>query len=375
MHVVFVMANNSSVPYFNWFAEEASKQTEFKFSFVCLFPQKPKMIDDVGAFGCDCYWIPFNAEKRKVSFLKSISPLYRLFRKLKPDVVHTHLFDDSLPSLFAARLARVKIRAITKGDAGYHYYYAPKWTVFDKFNNWNATDIVAISSENQKFILEKEKAKSQKISLIHHGIPISTYTRQIEEDKCMLRKKYSLEGRFVVGTVSRLIEWKGYRYIVDAAEKVISEIPNITFLFVGVGPQEEELKELIQAKGLDKHIHLTGWVDRKLIPSLYGIMDIYVHAAAKEPFGFVIAEAMMNGLAIISTPTGAALDIIEHKKNGILVREKDGGAIYQAILALHKEDSNALKKNAREKARELYDFKVMWRKHLDLYHNKRKHDN
>ena len=333
------------------------------------------MIDDVGAYGWECYWIPFDAARRKISILRSIYPLYRLFRKLKPDVVHTHLFDDSLPSLFAARLAGIKTRAITKGDAGYHYYYAPKWTVLDKFNNWNATDIVAISSENQKFILEKENANPEKISLIHHGIPISTYTRQIEEDKSMLKKKYNLENRLVVGTVSRLIEWKGYRYIIEAAEKLIVKIPNTAFLFVGVGPQEDELRKLIMTKGLNNHIILTGWVDRKLIPSLYGIMDIYVHAAATEPFGFVIAEAMMNGVPIISTPTGAALDIIEHKKNGILVPEKNGEAIYSAILELNQNNLAALRRNAMEKSRELYDFKVMWKKHLDLYQNKRDHDN
>ena len=366
-NVMFLMANNSSVPYFNWFAEASTKDPNHKFSFVCLFPSRPKMIEDMARFGCDCYWIPFDCDQRKKDMLKVVYPLYKLFKKIKPDVIHSHLFDDSVPALLAARLAGVKRRVITKNDAGFHYHYAPKWMVFDKFNNWNATDIVAISGESKKLILDVEKPKAQKVHLIHHGIPASTLTLQIDEDKEMLKEKYNLHGRFVIGTVSRLIEWKGYRYIIDAAEKVVKEIPNATFLFVGIGTQEEELKGLVKKKGLENHVVFTGWVERNLIPSLYGIMDFYVHAASVEPFGFVIAEAMMNGLPIISTSTGAAKDVIEDGKNGVLVPEKDGEAIYQAIMKLSKQNINHLKENAKGSAKELYEFQVMWQKHINLY--------
>ena len=48
MHIVFVISNESSVPYFKWFAEKAAQQKEHKFSFVTLYTEKPKMIEDVG---------------------------------------------------------------------------------------------------------------------------------------------------------------------------------------------------------------------------------------------------------------------------------------------------------------------------------------
>ena len=369
MHVVFVMANNSSVPYFNWFAEVASQQHEVKFSFICMYPTQPKMLEDMAHYGCDCYWVKYNAATRKNSMLKSILPLFRLFKKLKPDVVHTHLFDDSLPALFAAKLAGVKTRAITKGDAGYHYYHTPQWVKFDKFNNFNATDIVAISSENQQFILEKEKPKKEKVSLIHHGIPIPFFTGQSENDKKMLIKRYQLEGKTVIGTVARLIEWKGYRYIIEAAEKLVPTHPHLAFLFVGTGEQEEELKTLVAEKGLGEYITFTGWVDRKLIPSLYGILDLYIHAASYEPFGFVIAEALVNGVPMISTPTGAALDALEHKKNGYLVPYKDPDAIAEGVSYLLNQDLSSMSAEAERIGKMKYDFNLMWENHILLYQN------
>ena len=44
MHIVFVIANNSSVPYFNWFAEKAAEKKEHTFTFIAMHAEKPKMI-------------------------------------------------------------------------------------------------------------------------------------------------------------------------------------------------------------------------------------------------------------------------------------------------------------------------------------------
>ena len=207
----------------------------------------------------------------------------------------------------------------------------PQWVPFDKFNNWNATDIVAISEESKNFILEKEKADPKKVTRIHHGISINHFTTHSEEDRELLRNKYSLHGRKVIGTVARLIEWKGYKQILEAAEIYAKGDPSCLFLFIGVGPQEEELRQIVQEKGLSNNVIFTGWVDRKLIPSLFSLMDVYLHAANYEPFGFVIAEAMVNGLPIVSTPTGAALDAIQHKENGYLAEQGNPQDLVEGI--------------------------------------------
>lgn len=367
MHILFVMANNSSVPYFNWFGEKSMQHPEVKFSFVCLYPTKPKMLEDMAGFNCDCYWIQFDATKRKRSYIKSTIALYRLFRKLKPDVVHSHLFDDSVPSMLASRMANVKIRAITKADTGFHYHYAPQWMIFDKFNNWNATHVVAISEECKQFVLEKEKANPEKVHLVHHGVPVKQFTNQKEAHKEYLINKYKLENKKVIGTVARLIDWKGYKTIIEAARKVVAKIPNATFLFVGTGGQKEELEALIKKYQLESNIILAGWVDREMIPSLYGILDVYVHAAKKEPFGFVIAEAMLNGCPMVSTPTGAAKDAIKDKENGILIETNDVTGTADAILFMLTNDVKEIKRNAVETALRMYPFTKMWENHLKIY--------
>lgn len=370
MHIAHVMANNSSVPYFNWLAEEIQHYPEYKFSFIALHSIKPQMLDDMRERGCNCYWIKFSHANRKADMLLAIPRLLKLFKLIKPDVINTHLFDDSFPALFAARLIGIKKRVITKGDTTFHWNYAKKWVWADRFNNLNATDIIAISNESKEFILNQEKADPSKVKLIHHGIPFKYLCKQTDTYKAELKEKFRIsKGDIVIGTVSRYIEWKGYRYIIAAAAEIVKKYPTAKFIFVGEGEQRKELNTLILKHKLQDNIILTGWVDREYIPSLYGIMDIYLHAANQEPFGFVIAEAMANGVPLVTTKTGAAADALEHKKNCYFVGDKNFKEIVTGVCWM-LEDPERRKKisvEIKEIAHTMYDVKFMLKNYIELY--------
>ena len=369
MHIVFTIADSGDVPYFKWFAKQAKQDNKHKFTFVALSKQKTPMLDYVEQLGFDAFLIPFDTSKRKKSLISAFFKLYKLFKNLKPDVVQTNLFDDSLPGLLAARLAGVKKRVIVKQDTTFHYYYAPRWVKADKFNNWNATDLVPVSNEAKQFIIDKEKADVNKITMIHHGIPSDLFTKSSEKDKALLIEKYNLQDKIIIGTVSRLIEWKGYRYIIQAAEKVVKKYPNAIFVFVGQGEQKQELLELAKKHNVIDNIIFTGWMDRNLIPSFYSILDVYAHAASFEPFGFVIPEAMMNGAPVVSTPTGSALDAIKHKENGYLCKYKDSESLAEGII-FTIENGNKFKEKGKETALKMYEFKVMYSNYIKLYERK-----
>ncbi|HWY98864.1 MAG TPA: glycosyltransferase, partial [Bacteroidia bacterium] len=254
IHVVHVIANNSTVPYLSWFTERLKNFPGVKFSFIVLYPEEPSMVKEMKERGCECYWIKFDTSKRKRGMIIAMFKLYRLFKILKPDVVNAHLFDDSLPALLAARLAGVKKRIIRKQDTAYHWYFKPVWVLADRFNNFNATDIIAISNDSYKFLLENEKAPIKKMTMIYNGIPISDFTTQNNTDREFLVKKYGLEGKTVIGTIARYIEWKGYRYIIEAVKMLTQKNKNLKFLFVGYGEQEQELEDMVNKYDLTEYI-------------------------------------------------------------------------------------------------------------------------
>jgi glycosyltransferase involved in cell wall biosynthesis len=367
IHIVYVMANNSSVPYFLWFAERASKKDKYKFSFILLHSERPKMIEEVAQFGCECYWIHFDNKSRGRSMIKAIPKLYFLLKNLRPDVVHSHLFDDSLCTVIASKLAGIKNRFVTKQDTTFHWFYAKKAVKYDRLINRLATHLVPVSKECKEFVLENEGADPNKVHLVHHGIPKDKLSLAKEEYKKELIEKYGLKDKIVIGTVARLIEWKGHKTLIEVAEKAVKINPDIVFLFAGEGDLKEELQEIINQKNLTKNIVFTGWVDRKKIPSLYAIMDIYIHAAKYEPFGFVIAEAMMNGAPVLSTKTGSALDAIKHRVNGFLVDYDSIDGFVEGIEFLLNSNRKEIGQKGLETAKEMYSFDRMWKGYTSLY--------
>jgi glycosyltransferase involved in cell wall biosynthesis len=366
-HIVWLLANCSSAPYFNWFAKIAADNSDVKMSFVCLYHEKPQMIEDMKPLGFDCYWVKYDYQHRKSGLINSTFKLFSLFRKLKPDIIHTHLFDDSLAGMVAGKFARVPQRMVTKGDTAFHFMHTPKWMFFDKIVNRFATKIIAISSESQQFILEKEKATSKKVILINHGIPTALYQNPSQAFMDEFKVTYQLQNKFVVGTVSRFIEWKGYKNIVRVAELVVPKIPNVCFLLIGKGEQKQEIIELIKTKGLENHFCMPGYIQPENMPSVYGTMHAFLHAAIMEPFGFVIAEALAAGLPVVSMPTGAAKDAIKHGENGWLAEYNKPEQLADYLINIHQKNLALPWKNAQETAEKMYDVQLMYSNYMNTY--------
>lgn len=326
------------------------------------------MIDEMEALGYRCHWIKYDDKHRKRGMLSAFLQMWRLIRKIRPDVLHCNLFDDSVPGLFAGWLAGIKVRVVSKQETGYHWMHTPKWVSVDRLINCLATDVIAISKESMQFLLEREKAPAHKLHLVYNGIPPEQFTNQVPAIQNALRDRFDLLDRFpVIGTVARFIPWKGYAHVVEAAKRVVQQNPRAKFLFCGVGQQQERIKEQVSAAGLDDHIVFTGWVDRSEMASFYGLLDIYLHAAILEPFGLVYPEAMMNGVPVISTRTGAALDAIEDGRNGILVAERNGAALADGIHRILDLDLHKLGEAGRETALRMFPFDVMWKGTIEVY--------
>ncbi len=327
------------------------------------------MIEEVAKFGFTCHWIKFDHKKRKRGWLSSTLKLFLLLRKLKPDCIHSNLFDDALPTVIAGKLAGVKRRIVVKADTGFHWHYAPKAVFLDKLINRLATDLVAISEESKDFIIHKEKAKLEKICMIHHGIPIQQRLNKINQANVEdFRNEFNLNDKLVIGVVARLILWKGHKYIVDAASEFIKENPSAVFLFIGLGDQTEAIKEQIKNLNLEKHIILTGWVHPDKLPSLFSTFDIFLHAASMEPFGFVIIEAMAHSLALLTTATGAAKDAIIHLENGYLMDEQSSTKINEGLNWILKNNTDKkLNRAAFKTAQEKFDFLIMYNNYVKLY--------
>lgn len=358
------------MPYLTWFAQHARRDGDVRLSFLVMYHERPAMMDEMPALGFECHWLRYDPRQRKRGLLKAMPWLWWHMMRARPDVVHGHLFDDTLPAMIAAWAARIRLRIYTRQDSGYHWNYSPRWVFLDRLVARFAHKAVACSGDVRAHMTEKERVTPDKVAMVHHGIPPARYTVQDPVTMARLRTRFGLEGHGpVFGTLARFIEWKGYEHIVNAARTLVRHHPGMRFLFCGTGPQEPQVRAWVKEYGLQDNIIFTGWVERDDVPSLFGIMDGYLHAADHEPFGFVYAEAMMAGVPVVSTPTGAALDAIEDGVSGILVNERSGAGLAEGVERLLRADGPGMGKAGQAIALRLFDIDVMYKGYNNLYHD------
>ncbi|HNR56347.1 MAG TPA: glycosyltransferase family 4 protein [Flavobacteriales bacterium] len=368
MHVLHTFANNGTVPYLTWFTDRAVLEGTPHYTFILLVPQRPPMIEEMRAKGFDVIWIRYDDRRRKRGLIRALPLLWWHMRRIRPDIVHCNLFDDSLPGLIAARLAGIRRRVLTRQDTGYHWMHARRWVALDRWNNRMATHIIAISEENRRFIIDQEGADERKVTMVHNGIPPERFTRQDHEVMQRLRERFGLSSEnLVFGSVARYVQWKGHRHVLDAAARIVSDHPNARFLLCGSGALRPSMEDLARSLGIASKVHFIDRIEPGEMPSFYGILDAFLHAAVMEPFGLVYAEAMMNAVPVVSTRTGAAADAIIDGVNGILIKDPTGEALALGVERLLALDRHAIGRMGRDTALRKYAFDVMWKGTMHVY--------
>jgi glycosyltransferase involved in cell wall biosynthesis len=106
--------------------------------------------------------------------------------------------------------------------------------------------------------------------------------------------------------VGSLIPLKNYSLFIKLIERIKQEYPDIKCILAGTGPEELILKQLAKEKGLEKNINFTGILIRSEIFKLMQRSKIFIHPSKFEGSGYVFAEALANGLNIVSFNVGYA---------------------------------------------------------------------
>ena len=106
--------------------------------------------------------------------------------------------------------------------------------------------------------------------------------------------------------VGNLIELKDYLLFVELIAELLIKRPNLKALIIGDGTERPMLQKLIDEKGLANNLQLAGALPRQEVMKYMQQSKVFFHPSTYESFGFVLLEAMTNGLHIVSRPVGIA---------------------------------------------------------------------
>lgn len=153
------------------------------------------------------------------------------------------------------------------------------------------------------------------------------------------------KNKFLIGNVGALDDkHKGQSFLIEAAKSLEISHPDIHFILVGRGEDEEMFK--IQAKGMG-NITFEGFVNN--VNDYIECFNLFVFPSRNEGLGSILFDVMQLNVPIIASDVGGIPDIVTNEKSGILIPTCNANAIKEAIIELfeNKEKRENLASNAK----------------------------
>jgi len=268
--------------------------------------------------------------------LKAFLSLYRIVREEKPHIIHTHTSKAGILGRWAALLARVHVILHTPHGHVFWGYFGFMQTglfiVLEKITALFTDRIIALTDQEKADHLRFHIAPDKKFTTIHSGADLSLFNAALYDRSNMKTELHIPPEDLVVGTVGRLTFVKGQIHLLEAAAKVLAVRPETTFVFLGNGELQPELRERAAEMGVADRVRFPGW--RPDAAAVMSVFDVFALPSLNEGMGRVLVEAMALSKPIIASRIGGITDLVVHGKNGLLVPPRDANAIAEAILVL-----------------------------------------
>ncbi len=298
------------------------------FGITVILPPKSMLRGMIESLGVPVVEVEGIAEKSYDR--KSVGRFREVFGGLKPDLVHAHA---SLSARIAAKREGAAI-VYTR-----HSVFPPSklMTTFPfrningDLNGYYADRAIAVAEAARQNLIDTG-VSPDKITVILNGV--DGYRKYGRDEIISAKKEFGVpNNNRVVSIVGRIEEIKGHEYFIKAADAVLRDTENVTFLIVGTGSLEEKYKGLVRSLGRDGDIIFTGYTDKT--EAIMNITDIIVNASfGTEATSLSLLEAMSVGVPAVVSDFGGNTGVIDEGKNGFVVPQRDEAALASALKRL-----------------------------------------
>ncbi len=226
----------------------------------------------------------------------------------------------------------------------------------NKFANLFATGdrFLAVSDSIRENLLELG-CPADKIEVLRSGVDLSTFS---------YRGRTELHSPLRLVTIGRMSPSKGIEYSLDAVRDLVNEGFSISYRIIGNGPSRQDLIDYAAELDLGSVVSFENAVDVNKVAEILRDSDILVAPSIvasngqTEGIPNVIKEAMASGVPAIGTDVGGVAELIDHGKNGFLVRQKDSDAIVDCVRTIlaQQDEMPQILSRARQSIEQVYDL-------------------
>ena len=326
--------------------------------------------------------VPMQRAIRPLQDLVSLWQLFWLFKKEKPQIVHSITPKAGLLSMLAAKMAGVPIRIHTFTGL----IFPSKKGIFqqlliamDRLLCWAATTIIP-EGNGVKNDLIAYKITSKPLAVLANGNVNGIDTNYFSPEVLPAKEKENLKNQlhiqstdFVFIFVGRLVGDKGINELVEAFGKLAIEDSGLGngIKLLLVGPFETDLDplktETLKAIETNPNIIAVGF--QQEVRPYFAIANALVFPSYREGFPNVVLQAGAMELPSIVSNINGCNEIIKEDYNGLLIPAKDSNAVYDAMKKMVEDKAlcQKLKANSRKRIVENYEQKVVWEAILNEY--------
>lgn len=299
--------------------------------------------------------------------------IYRLLKRIKPDVVHTHSSKAGILGRWAACAAGVPVIIHTYHGFGFHEYQNKiihyLYIAVEKLTALITTHIICVSYDNVSYAIGKKIGKKENYSVIRSGIPIKNYT-QFSGNAGAVRTAFNLKKHDkLITMIACFKKQKNCIDFITVARMLLSKtkIPSIKFLLIGDGEQRGVIEHEIRQYNISAYIMLPGW--RRDIEAILNITDIFVLTSLWEGLPRSAIEALVSGVPVVANSVDGLKEIIKDGCNGYLCEPRNTaemtGKLYRMLtdISLYK----TIQKNTVASVGAEFDIDGMVRDQEQLY--------
>ena len=281
--------------------------------------------------------------------------LVHLFKKEKPDVVHTHIYASKY-ALPAAAIAGVKKKIHTVHSMA----QKEQGSLGKKVNTFLYRHCgvvpVALSSEVKKSIGEVYGLQESIIPVVYNGIDLS---------KCIRKNDYEANGVFTIVHVGRFMKVKNHKTLIRAFARFAEKKESIRLQLLGEGELLDEMKDYAEKLKVADKVEFLG-LQSNVYPYL-NKADVFCLPSEYEGVPMTLIEAMGTGLPIVASNVGGIPDMLVNGENALLV-EPNYVAVEKAIEKLYNDVEFRIRLgNAAALRSEEFSAKVMASSYIKIY--------
>ena len=277
--------------------------------------------------------------------LVALWKIYRVLRREKPDVVHTHTAKAGTVGRTAALLAGVPVIVHTFHGNIFDGYFSPAKTrlflAIERFLARFTDRIIAVSKSQREELITKYKiGPPGKFQIVRLGIDFGALRSVL---RVVSQFDPADENRpLVIGWVGRFVEVKDPLFFVEVAHALKSSGARAKFMMVGDGPLRAAVEKKIVELGLQQEFTLAGW--QRNMAQVYAQIDLMTLTSHNEGTPVAMIESMATGRPFVALNVGGMPDLMAGKPqerghfdvfdNGIMVYPRDVATFANAVNVL-----------------------------------------